>query len=89
MTRYGRVGGPPCWINGKLEGMDPLILLTPDIVGACFADGGLRIGGIVGCVDRAGFLTLACPDGVWKYELHPARFSDGNGPALYLGVWPD
>lgn len=44
-------------------------------------------------------LTVSC-DGVatvvdsstgqsFVYELFPAIFSDGRGPAIYVGVWPD
>lgn len=91
MTRFGEVGGPPHREDGELCGMDPIILITPNIVSACFGEDGCEIAGILGHADRAGYLTLACPEGVWKYELFPARWSDDepHNPAVYLAVWPD
>ena len=90
MTRFGQVGDPPRW-DGELHNMNPIFLVTPEIVAACFRPNGYEVAGIVGCVDRAGYLTVACPAGVWKYELFPACWSDDQPhyPPVYLAVWPD
>lgn len=88
VSPWGPIGGPPRW-RGELEGMDPTFAVTPDVVAACLRPGGSEVDGILGIADQGGYLTLVTPVGTWKYELFPAYFSDGEGPALYLAVWPD
>lgn len=88
MSPWGPIGGPPRY-RGELTGMDPIFAITPDVVGACLRPGGFNVSGILSIADPGGYLTLITPVGSWKYELFPACFDDGEGPALYLAVWPD
>lgn len=42
-------------------------------------------------VDRRGVATVVDESSgeSFVYELFPAVFSDGAGPPIYVGVWPD
>jgi hypothetical protein len=73
-----------------VTGMDPVILVTPDVLGACLRPEGSTYDGITAYASPDGFLTLFTPSGgTWVYELHPARWSDNQPPSIYLAVWPD
>ncbi|CQD15721.1 hypothetical protein BN970_03306 [Mycolicibacterium conceptionense] len=88
LSPWGPIGGPPRY-RGELDGMDPTFLVMPSVVGACLRPGGSEFDGILGMCDQFGYLTLTTPVGAWKYELFPAKFDDGQGPEIYLAVWPD
>ena len=87
MSPWGPVGEPPD-LDGNLE---PTFFIGADVVAECLQPQGCTHRGVTVTVDRAGFLTVATPDGIGKYELFPARFSDDLDDVsdLYLAVWPD
>lgn len=86
---WGPIGGPPQMRHGELVDADPVILITPDIVGLCLQPGGSAWRGTVSSIDHAGVLTIITPERVLIYELFPAVWEDGEGPELYVGRWPD
>lgn len=92
-TPFGPVGGPPKvrYVDGcpRVEGMDPVFLITPDVLALCFSPVGSEWDGVTIVADRSGLLTVMTRAGMWIYEVFPAVWSDGRGPAIYLAVWPD
>lgn len=86
---WGSIGGPPGMYDGELRHMDPVIAASPEDVMYALRPGGVEFRGVRFSADRSGLVTVTCPAGTWVYELFPAVWSDGDGPAIYLAVWPD
>lgn len=90
MTSFGAVGNPPNVMDGRvIEDPSAVMLVTPDVVGASLRPGGWEFDGTVSKTTRDGVMTIMAANGTWIYNLLPARWSDNEGPAIYLAVWPD
>jgi len=90
ITSFGVVGDPPKAVGGRvIDDPSPVMLVTPDVVGASLRPGGSEFEGTISKTTRDGVMTIMASNGTWIYNLIPARWSDGKGPAIYLAVWPD